>query len=163
MKKIVYKTDDGIAVITPTKEGLAIFGIEGVTEKDVPRILPTDKQKSWATGIMGIAEYKKYSQPEHKIIDESEMPAPADYEYFKGAVQYDMSIDIPKAREIKKNKLRIDRAPLLAALDVDSMRAIENATDTTAIITEKNRLRDITLLVDAAKTINEIKAITLTV
>jgi len=136
MKKIVYKTDNGIAVITPTKEGLAIFGIEGVAEKDV----------------LDGAEYK--------IIEDTELPKDR---VFRNAWNYDLKEDIPKSKEIWKDKLRADRKPLLAALDVDSMRAIEDAKDTVAIIAEKNRLRDITLLVDAAKTIDEIKAITLTV
>ncbi len=42
------------------------------------------------------------------------------------------------------------------------MRAQEAGTSTTAIVTEKNRLRDITEQVDSMSTLDELKAATVT-
>ena len=70
-----------------------------------------------------------------------------------------VSIDLPKAKEIKKESLRHKRIPLLAEQDVLFQRALESGADTTAIIAEKQRLRDITILCDTATSIDELKAI----
>lgn len=70
-----------------------------------------------------------------------------------------ISHDINKCREVKKNILRRERYPLLQAQDVEYMRAMEAGKDTSSIATEKQRLRDITKLVDAATTVDEIRAI----
>ena len=69
-------------------------------------------------------------------------------------------INIDKAKAITKTRLRAEREPLLAAQDVAYQRALESSADTSAIVTEKQRLRDITQLADAATTLDELKAIT---
>lgn len=68
-------------------------------------------------------------------------------------------IDFEKAKAITKNRLRAERAPLLAAQDVLFQRALESGADTTAIVAEKQRLRDITSLVDSCTTTDELKAL----
>ena len=70
-----------------------------------------------------------------------------------------ITINIDKAKEITKSRLRIEREPLLVAQDVAFQRALESGADTTAIVTEKQRLRDITKLADEAITIEELKAL----
>jgi hypothetical protein len=70
-------------------------------------------------------------------------------------------IDINKAKEITKDRLRAERKPLLEAQDVAFQRALELSADTSAIVTEKQRLRDITSQVDTATTLEELKGITL--
>lgn len=52
-----------------------------------------------------------------------------------------------KAVEVTKERLRRERAPLMAELDVAYMRASE-AGDTAAVVAEKERLRNITALAD---------------
>jgi hypothetical protein len=71
-----------------------------------------------------------------------------------------ITVNMDKAKAITKNRLRAERGPLLAAQDVAFQRALESSTDTTAIVAEKQRLRDITKLADAATTLDELKAIT---
>jgi hypothetical protein len=66
-------------------------------------------------------------------------------------------INLDKAKEITKERLRVERAPLLQAQDVAFQRALEAGTDTANIVAEKQRLRDITLLVDFATTTDELK------
>ena len=66
-----------------------------------------------------------------------------------------VNIDFGKATEITKERLRQERKPLLEAQDVLYMRATEQGTDTSAIILEKQRLRDITKI--TATTLDELK------
>jgi len=66
-------------------------------------------------------------------------------------------VDINKAKEITKDRLRAERKPLLEAQDVAFQRALEDGSDTSAIVAEKQRLRDITKQVDAANTLEELK------
>jgi hypothetical protein len=68
-------------------------------------------------------------------------------------------VDINKAKDITKDRLRAERKPLLEAQDVAFQRALESSADTSAIIAEKQRLRDITTLVDTANTVDELKAL----
>jgi hypothetical protein len=68
-------------------------------------------------------------------------------------------VDIDKAKEITKDRLRQEREPLLLAQDVAFQRALETGVDTSAIVAEKQRLRDITKLVDTANTTEELKAL----
>jgi uncharacterized protein YdaT len=68
-------------------------------------------------------------------------------------------IDINKAKDITKGRLRAERKPLLEEQDVLFQRALESSADTSAIVAEKQRLRDITTLVDTANTIEELKAL----
>tara|TARA_Y100001938_G_C7987378_1_gene377625 strand:- start:57 stop:296 length:240 start_codon:yes stop_codon:yes gene_type:complete len=70
-----------------------------------------------------------------------------------------ITINLDKAKEITKDRLRIDRKPLLEEQDVLFMKAQESGDDTTAIVAEKNRLRDITKLADSATTTDELKAL----
>lgn len=69
-------------------------------------------------------------------------------------------INLTKAKAITKDRLRAERAPLLDAQDIAYMRALEAGQDTTAIVAEKQRLRDITQLADQAQTLDELRAIT---
>lgn len=68
-------------------------------------------------------------------------------------------INLDKAKEITKDRLRQERAPLLQAQDVAFQRALEEGADTSAIVAEKQRLRDITLLAEQATTLDELKAL----
>lgn len=69
-------------------------------------------------------------------------------------------INIDKAKDITKTRLRQERAPLLQAQDVAFQRALESNSDTSEIVAEKQRLRDITKLADEATTLDELKNIT---
>jgi len=71
-----------------------------------------------------------------------------------------ITINFTKAQDITKDRLRADRKPLLEAQDVAFQRALESSADTTAIVAEKTRLRDITNQVDVATTLDELKAAT---
>lgn len=72
-----------------------------------------------------------------------------------------ITINLEKAKAITKERLRAERTPLLQAQDVAFQRAQESGADTTAIVVEKQRLRDITNLADQATTLEELKGISL--
>ena len=70
-----------------------------------------------------------------------------------------ITINFDKAKAITKDRLRAERTPLLQAQDVAFQRALESGADTTAIVAEKQRLRDITQLADQATTLDELKTL----
>lgn len=132
MQVIIYSQNNGrVAICTPTGE----LPIEEVLVKDCPE------------GAI--------------IVDSDSLPH--EHNDFFNAWELNgtaVTVNLDKAKEIKKQHLRAERAPLLAAQDVLYMRATEANQDTTAIVAEKQRLRDITQLADQATTLEELKAIT---
>lgn len=70
-----------------------------------------------------------------------------------------IKINLDKAKDITKERLREERKPLLEAQDVSFQRALESGADTSAIVAEKQRLRDVTNLVDTVATVDELKTI----
>lgn len=127
---IIYSNDKGgVSVCMPTGE----ISIEAVQAKDTP------------VGSL--------------IVNTSELPTDNDFfdawELADGVV----TVNLDKAKEITKKRLRNEREPLLAAQDVLFQRALESNSSTTAIVAEKQRLRDITSLADSATTLADLRAI----
>ena len=72
-----------------------------------------------------------------------------------------IAVSIAKAKVLTKDRLRLERTPLLEVQDVLFMKAQEAGSSTTAIVTEKNRLRNITGdYVDDMDTLAKLKAAT---
>lgn len=130
---IVFTNDNGgVSVCIPTGE----LPIDQVLEKDVPagrgaRIVLADDLPN----------------KDNDFFDAWEM---------NGAT---ITVNLEKAKGITKDRLRAERAPLLAAQDVAFQRALEEGKDTATIVAEKQRLRDITKLADSATTLDELRAI----
>jgi hypothetical protein len=70
-----------------------------------------------------------------------------------------ITIDINKAKDVWKDKIRIARKPALEKLDIDFVKAQETSSDTTGIVADKQTLRDLPQQVDTATTVDEIKAV----
>lgn len=68
-----------------------------------------------------------------------------------------IQVNINKAKDITKDRLRAERKPLLEEQDILFMQAQEAGEDTTAIVAEKQRLRDITNQVDSMTTVEQLK------
>ena len=68
-----------------------------------------------------------------------------------------MQVNFTKAQDITKDRLRVDRKPLLEEQDILFSRALETGSSTTVIVTEKQRLRDITIQVDSMTTLDQLK------
>ena len=133
MQVIIFQNDQGgVATCIPTGE----LSIDAVLEKDVPK----------GRGA--------------RIVNQTDLPLA--HNDFYDAWEMDattVKVNFAKAQELTKKRLRAEREPLLAAQDVKFQRALESGADTTAIVAEKNRLRDITKLADAAKTLDELRAL----
>ena len=73
-----------------------------------------------------------------------------------------ITINLNKAKEIKKDMVRADRAPMLAALDVEFQRALEagDAGKQAEIVAKKQALRDATAHTSIvnATTVEQLKA-----
>ena len=111
------------------------------------------------TGELDINAVKAKDTPSHSIIvQDSELPQ-ADNDFFDAweLANGVVTVNLDKAKEITKRRLRAEREPLLAAQDVLFQRALETGADTTAIVAEKQRLRDITQGADTATTTEELR------
>ncbi len=71
-----------------------------------------------------------------------------------------ININMTKARDIHREKVRQARNPLLASKDVEFQRALETGADTAAIVAAKQALRDApaSAAIEAATTPDELKA-----
>ena len=134
MKNVIIFTNDngGVSVCVPTGE----LPIEQVQSKDIP-----GNVQSYIVAADSLPE------------DDSDFFDA--WEQTKGVV----TVNIAKAREITKRRLRAEREPLLAAQDVAFQRAMEEGADTSAIVAEKKRLRDITSLADGVDTLDGLRAL----
>jgi len=70
-----------------------------------------------------------------------------------------ININMDKARDIHREKVRQARNPKLAAKDVEFQRALETGADTSAIVAAKQALRDAPAAstIEAASTPDELK------
>jgi len=70
-----------------------------------------------------------------------------------------ININMTKARDIHREKVREARNPKLAAKDVEFQRALETGADTSAIVAAKQALRDAPAAstIEAASTPDELK------
>jgi len=131
MKTIVYTNNKGgVTIVAPNPE----LDIDYVRAKDTP---------------------------EHSIIIDTDDITVSDY-WFDAweLVDGTVVVNFERAQELTRTRLRAERTPLLAAQDILFQRVLESGADTTAIVTEKNRLRDITNLVNTASTLAELQSLT---
>ena len=114
------------------------------------------------TGELPIEQVLTKDCPEGAIIVDANSLPNEHNDFFNAWELADgvVSVNFDKAKAITKDRLRAERKPLLEAQDVAFQRALESGADTSAIVAEKQRLRDITKLADSATTLDELKAIT---
>ena len=132
MQVIIFSnTNGGVSVCVPTGE----ISIEAVLNKDCPQ------------GAI--------------IVDDSTLPQGDGALFFDAweLANGSVSVNLDKAKAMTKTRLRAEREPLLQAQDVLFQRALESNSDTSAIVAEKQRLRDVTKLVDAETTLEGLRAI----
>ena len=128
---IIFTNDNGgVSVCIPTGE----ISIEAVQEKDTP------------VGSLIVNVFDLPNQ--HNDFFDA-------WELVDGKVE----VSLAKATELTKKRLRAEREPLLDAQDVAFQRAQESGADTSAIVAEKQRLRDITKLADAQTSLEGLRAI----
>jgi hypothetical protein len=114
------------------------------------------------TGEMDIEAVKAKDTPSGSIIvDSADLPQ-ADNDFFNAWELADgvVTVNLTKAKALTKERLRMERVPLLNAQDVLYMRALETGGLLDGIVAEKQRLRDITNLADACTTTAELRGLT---
>lgn len=112
------------------------------------------------TGELPIEEVQAKDTPDGSlVVDISVVPTNKDFFDAWRLTDGVISVDLTAAKEVTKNRLRKEREPLLSALDVQFQRALETGADTTAIVAEKQRLRDLTDLADTCTTLEELRAL----
>jgi SRSO17 transposase len=134
MSKIITKNSDNTVSIT-----FASPHWEGTMEELAKKVVPT-----------GLT---------YKVVEDSVIPTD---KTFRNAWEYSdgtISVNITKAKNLWKEKIRGARKSKLEALDVDFMKAQETGADTSAIVSKKKELRDYPAKVDSATTTDEIKAV----
>jgi hypothetical protein len=111
------------------------------------------------TGELSIEEVLAKDCPANAIIVDSESLPNEHYDLFNAWELADgvTTVNFEKSVKITKDRLRAERIALLEAQDVAFQRALETGADTAAIVTEKQRLRDITNF--TATTLDELKAL----
>lgn len=133
-KVIIYTNPNGgnVCVCVPTGE----LPIEVVQSRDLPA---------------GVQSF---------IVNQSSLPQ-NDNDFFMAWEQTNgvVTVNLDKAKSITKDRLRAERAPLLTAQDVAFQRALESGADIAAIVAEKQRLRDVTMLADACTTLDQLRAL----
>lgn len=130
MKVLIKNPDGTVGILHPILDcGLTL---DEIIAKDVPSGVP------------------------YEIVDDSVIPTDRE---FRSAWKHDLTIDIAKAQEITRNRLRIERQPLLEKLDVEVMKNIADPVKIAEIESQKQVLRDITKVVDALTTVEELKAV----
>ena len=72
-----------------------------------------------------------------------------------------IKINIDIAKDITKDRLRAERTPLLQALDIEMMKNLSDTAKLAEIEAEKQRLRDITKVVDTLETVEELKNVSI--
>ena len=65
-------------------------------------------------------------------------------EAWEGVESTEVTINMEKAKDIMRDRLRIGRQPVLVDLDTQFMKALEIGADTASIVAEKQTLRDLT-------------------
>lgn len=101
---------------------------------------------------------QKYTPDGSIIVDTASLPE-SENDFFDAWELHDgvVTVNIEKSKEVTKSRLRIERVPLLAAQDLLFQKAQESGADTTAIVAEKNRLRDVTELADTCTTTEQLR------
>ena len=98
------------------------------------------------TGEISIEAVLAKDCPKGAIIVDSKTLPNQDNDFYDAWELADgkVTVSLAKATELTKKRLRAEREPLLQAQDVAFQRAQESGADTTAIVAEKQRLRNIT-------------------
>ena len=143
MRKIIYtRPDGGLSVVHPVINTHPRR--EGITETEA-------EQRAWN------------KLPKDAInprwIDVAEIPTDRTFRNAWKDAAGRIDHDISKCREITKVRLRAERAPKLAALDIEFMRALEQGQPTEEIVAQKQALRDITNQVDSLSDLEAMKAL----
>lgn len=143
MKKIIYTNQEGVlCIVNPAPS----FMRTGETEANfVARIIAKDVPSS-ATNV--------------RVVDAEDIPTDRTFrDAWAACPESVCRVDMQKAREIHRERLRRARKPKLEALDVETMRNLTNSAKLAEIEAKKQELRDATAYpaIDSAATPEDLK------
>ncbi len=127
-QKIIYTQDDGgMCIVTPSPNWKGT--IQALAAKDVP------------------------AGRTYQIIEDTEIPKDRTYRNAWKEGKKAIDIDMPKARNIFLDNVRVLRNAKLAELDVEVVKKVERGESMAELAMEKQRLRDLpaTLSVELEK------------
>jgi len=136
-KVIIWTQNNGALAITHPAENCGLT-VEEIAEKDVP-------------------DGKPYS-----IMDSSKLPESSIFrDAWVADNNWNINVDMERAREVWRNKIRFARALKWEQLDVAYMKALEISGDVSEIVEEKIMLRDYPnqKSISEAETIEELQEI----
>jgi hypothetical protein len=145
MRVIVYTREDGgVSIVHP-----------------VPASRMSDETESdWLARVISRSVPQGASNV--GIVDSSTLPQDRTFRDAWAVSSREVTVDIAKARDVQREKMRRARVPKLAALDVDYMRAMERGDQAgmRAIASRKQELRDVTSLpeIEEARTPAQLAA-----
>jgi hypothetical protein len=158
----IRRADGGVSIMSFVTRGRGSVLPYGAAWEDQERSLwkrePTDANVSQEIARIPLLEATGYRR-----IADAEIPADR---AFRDALVDDgtrLVHDMPRAREILRQRLRVARVPVLAALDVEYQRADEQSDKAgkARVVLLKQELRDITAHpgIEAAQTTDELKQV----
>jgi len=119
VQRVVFNHNGVTAVLVPVmRSGLTL---EQIIAKDVP------------TGATDIA-----------VVDHTDLPASRGFRDAWVNVAGTVSVNRARAEGIFWDRVRVERAPRLAQLDVEVIRALEEGRPTAPLVAQKQKLRDVT-------------------
>lgn len=127
---VFHNDEGGVALGFPTPEALETASIHEIAKRDTP-----PGKSFWIINKDAVPNDDTFYDAWELDPESSQM----------------IKINVDKAKEIHNNVVREVRKPLLEKLDVDFTRALEEQKDTTKIVEQKQKLRNVTNIVSKAK------------
>lgn len=176
MKKIIYTRSDGLLCVVTPIEGqrlaTALLDADGNVVEVCPSPASVDTfRRGWP--INGLSARWAETEDEFlarirpkvvpadaidvAIVEASAVPAERRFRNaWRSNGAAGITHDLAACKEIHKQYLRRERAPLLTALDTTFMRNLETGKSNADVVAEKQRLRDVTKLVDSCDSLDAI-------
>ena len=150
MKVIVARNDGSVSV-------MALLGDAAEAANSAPDQLDVIIQAE----IAQLPDDLRQGIVSWRAVSDEEVPEDRTFRGAWRAGTTGIDFDMDHCRMIWKDRMREARAPKLAALDMAFQRAIEDGTDTSSIVAQKQALRDVTTdpSIEAAQTPDELKLV----
>lgn len=167
MRKILYTQPDGtVAVVTPTRNTIG-----GDWREELYGVTLQDGSKQSRSRFIELTDAEIEQRAWDKLPADAISPRfadarelPADRAFRDAWVDTGAAIehDLEKAKDLTKERLRTESASLIALNDVALRDALlaQDGQKIAAATTERDRLRDVTKLADAASSLDALKALT---
>lgn len=137
MSNIIWKQPNGTLAVTSILDGSHPLEHAGLLQRrgDIPA--------DWSLELTACDTFPTWPRQEDWVIEDGVIVT-----------------SLTRAKASTADRLRYERIAPLAKQDISFQRATELGTDHTAIVAEKNRLRDLPTLVESCESLAELSALT---